>query len=294
MDDELPGGVWRVDATTREGLRLDRIRQAMDQGAWEVAAVEAEELLEEAPEHGEALFLLGEALLELADYELARVCYEQRLALDDDDLAARLGLAIATFLGCDLDAAIPLLEEMVRREPQSAEAHHYLGLALERVPGRGTEALSALAAASQLDPARFPLPMQLDPSGWEQLVRDALESLHPALQLFWSGVEFLLQDLPPLDELRDHVPPLPPTVGAMYVGEPPEEPYEGDLSEAPRPDGMRLFMRNLGRAPSRARLVEQLGVALEEEALHWLGLPPDALEGLTDEGDAALEPPPYS
>ncbi|HHO50553.1 MAG TPA: tetratricopeptide repeat protein [Deltaproteobacteria bacterium] len=268
MDDELPGGVWRIAPDIREGLRLERIRGALEEGAWEVAVLEAEELLDEEPRHPEALFLLGEALLELADFELARLCYEQRVRLDGGDLPSLLGLAIAAFQGCDLLIATETAREVVRRQPDNAEAHYYLGLALERLPGRTGEALTELTAAARLEPDRFPLPMQLADGDWQQLVGAAVVRLHPRLQVFFAQIQFHLEDLPTVDELQDHDPPLPPTIGAMYVGRPPDasDPWQQ------RPQAIRLFARNLGRAPTTEELVAQLSHALQEEALDWLGL----------------------
>ncbi|MBX2798106.1 MAG: tetratricopeptide repeat protein [Myxococcales bacterium] len=267
MDDELPGGVWRVDADTQQSLRLERIRTALDDGAWEEAALEAEELLDEAPQHPEGLFLLGEALLELADFELARACYEQRVRLDGGDSPSLLGLAISAFQSCDLPVAVETAREVVRRQPDNAEAHYYLGLALERQPGRMTEALTELSAAAQLDPDLFPLPMQLRDKDWEEVVGAAVMRLHPRLQTFYKAIHFRLEDLPAVQELRDHDPPLPPTIGAMYVGQPPDGDPWHEL-----PSAVRLFARNLGRASTPEDLVGQLSRALQEEALDWLGL----------------------
>jgi tetratricopeptide (TPR) repeat protein len=275
MDDELPGGIWRIDAETRAGLRLKRVRAAIDHGEWEAAILEAEELLDEEPRHPEALFLLGEALLETADFELARAAYEQRVRLDGGDTPALLGLAIASFQTCDLPRAIENAREVARRTPDNAEAHYYLGLALERLPGRAAEALTSLSAASHLDPERFPLPMQLDDEDWQHLVGAAVMRLHPRLRAFYSELQFRLEDLPSLVELQSHEPPLPPTIGALYKGEPPdldtEDPWEH------RPEAIRLFARNLARAPSTESLLERLTHALQEEALDWLGVSLDDL-----------------
>ena len=61
MDDEVQGG-WRIDDATRQALRLDRVRKALDKSDWPGAVLEVEELLDETPDHPEALFLLAEAL----------------------------------------------------------------------------------------------------------------------------------------------------------------------------------------------------------------------------------------
>ena len=274
MDDELPGGVWRVDERVKEDMRLDRIRQALDAEAWEVAAIEAEELLDESPTHPEGLFLLGEALLQLGDFELGRLTYQQRVDLDGGDLGSLIGLGITAFQTCDLQVAIETAREVIRLQPDIAEAHYYLGLALEFTRGRAHEAMSALTAAMQLDPERFPLPMQLDEEGWRRVIYGALSILHPRLQRFYVGMDFRLEDLPKLAELRAHEPPLPPTIGVMYEGEPPDP----DDADGRRPVAMRLFTRNLGRSPTEEIMIDQLAVGLHDEAVHWLGLNPHELD----------------
>jgi len=267
MDDELSGGPWRIHTDTRTGLRLERIRGAMSDGEWGTAIVEAEELLDEAPQHPEALFLLAEALLEEGDFELARTAYEQRVRLSGDHTPSLLGLAITAFQTCMLTTAVETAREVVRREPGNAEAHYYLGLALERLPGHGTEGLMSLSAAANLEPERFPLPMQLGEDEWQELVTAAVIRLHPRLREFYTQVQFRLEDLPSLDELRTHDPPLPPTLGALYTGTPPNE--QSGWEQLPQT--VRLFARNLGRAPSPDDLITQLSLALQEEALEWVG-----------------------
>ena len=273
MDDELPGGVWRLDPDLGQGLRLQRVQKALDSGEIEAAIQEAEELLDEAPAHPEALFLLGEALLELGDFELAKRAFEQRVAIDGGDVDSLLGLGIAAFQTCDLQRSIESTQEVIRLEPDQAEAHYYLGLALERVPGKSRASLNELMAAYQLAPKRFPLPRDLSHADWQDLVAAAVARLPEQLHDFYSNLPFTIEDLPELDELRGHDPPLPPTIAALHTGEPPvdRDPYEH------RPVSIRLFARNLARAPTPEELVEQLRQALLDEARHWMGLAPEEL-----------------
>ncbi|MEN0061795.1 MAG: tetratricopeptide repeat protein [Myxococcota bacterium] len=268
MDDELPGGVWRLDPDLGQDLRLQRVRKALTDGEFEAAVQEAEELLDEAPQHNEALFLLGEALLELADYELALKTFRQRVAIDGGDVDSLLGLGIAGFQTCDLQLAIETLREIIRMEPDQAEAHYYLGLALERIPGQSRESLNEQMAAYQLSPKRFPLPRDLSHTDWQDLVAAAVARLPERLHAFYSNLPFAIDDLPGLEELQAHDPPLPPTIAALHVGDPPED---GD-PWTERPKSIRLFARNLARAPTPEDLIEQLQQALLDEASHWLGL----------------------
>jgi tetratricopeptide (TPR) repeat protein len=271
MDDGVVGGAWSIDPETRTALRLGKIRSAVKECAWNEAILEAEELLDEHPDHPEALFLLGEALLEIGDWELAFEVYDHRVSLDGGDAESLVGLAIACFHLCDLPGATTAAREAVRRDPGNAEAHHTLGLALERSPGRQSEALTELTAAAHLDPARFPLPLRLRPTDWEGLITKAVSSLPPRIQAFYEQIPFRVEELPALDDLKGAWPPLSPTVGALYVGNPPEveDPFEI------RPEAVRLFERNLARAGSMEAITVELANALHDEALDWLGEDPE-------------------
>lgn len=274
MDDVPAGGAWQIDPETRAAMRLDRLRTAFGRRDWGDAILEAEELLDEQPDQAEALFLLGEALLELGDWELARAAYDHRVALDGGDAASLVGLAVAALHLCDLPEAAEAAREAVRRDPANAEAHHTLGLALERMPGRQGEALAEQISASHLDPERYPLPITLKHPQWEEAIGAALQRLHPRLRDFYARVPFRIEDLPDLTELRAADPPLSPTVVALYTGSPPEE---GDPF-ALRPEAIRLFSRNLSRAGSVDAVVDELEVALRDEALDWVGLELDQLD----------------
>ncbi|MEM6930325.1 MAG: tetratricopeptide repeat protein [Myxococcota bacterium] len=273
MDDELPGGVWRLDPDLGQGLRLQRVRKSLEAGELEAAVQEAEELLDEAPQHPDALFLLGEALLELGDYELAMTTFQQRVALDGGDVDSLLGLGIAAFQTCDLQLSIETTREVIRLEPELAEAHYYLGLARERVSGQSRASLTELMAAYQLSPKRFPLPRDLSHADWQDLVAGAVARLPEKLHAFYSNLPFTIEDLPELDELRAHDPPLPPTIAALHTG----EPTEGKDAWEHRPESIRLFARNLARAPTPDELIDVLRQALLDEAGHWLGISPEEL-----------------
>lgn len=272
MDDELPGGVWHIDAETHAALRLDRVRQALERGAYTTAVVEAEELLDEDPAHPDALFLLGEALLEIGHAELAVEVYRQHNELTrGTQPASLLGLAVASFEVCALSESIGAAREAVRLAPDLAEAHYTMGLALE-VLGRNAEALTAFSAAQQLDPVAFPFPIQQDLDAWQDEIEAAMEGVEPDVRAFWSGVPVVLMDAPDLEELRTHEPAIPPTVTGLYQGDPPGE----DVDPATRrPAALRLFTRNLARNTDRAERIARIADCLVDEALDWFGLARD-------------------
>jgi tetratricopeptide (TPR) repeat protein len=289
MDDALAQGAWQIDPDTRLLLRLDQVRQAMRDGAWREVILEAEELLDESPHHPEALFLLGEALLEIGDWVLAREVYDHRVSLGGDPTPlapALVGLALASFHLADLPAAIASAREAIRLEPGNAEAHHVLGLSLEQTPAHGSsriqEALAELTAASHLDPVQFPLPISLKPPEWQEVIERAVAALPAKLQQFYADIPFELEELPKLEELHRPDPPLSPSRTVLADGTPPELGTEvEDLFEV-RPPAIRLFTRNLGRAGTVDAIVSELTFSLREEALDWLGVELEDLEQMGD------------
>jgi len=270
MDDEVRVG-WQIAPEIRAAMRLDRARTAMDQGEFGAAAMELEELLDEEPDNAEGLFLLGESLLELGDFEGALQAYEYHLELAGPNADTLTGLAIARFNTCDLSGATAAAREAVRLAPESAEAHYYLGLALERLPNRGGNAIGSFAAANQLDPTAFPFPLQVEPHEWQGLIQTALRLLPRSLQDFWTDLPILLEDLPNLEELRSADPPITPTVTGLYQGVPPVDADPWLV----RPQALRLYTGNLMRSPSIDDLVEAIARTFEHEARDWIGVDGD-------------------
>jgi tetratricopeptide (TPR) repeat protein len=279
-EDEVIGG-WSIDAGTRTAMRLERIHKALDEGDFGLAVVEAEELLDEEPEHPEGTFLLAEALLELGDMESAVETYETHLekagkdAKNPRSAAAWTGLAVSRFECCDVAGALEAARQAVALAGDLADAHHILGLALERTPGRKNESVGEMMAAHRLEPEAFPLPLHLDKKAAQGLVEQALKRMPAKLRDFWTGVPFVYEDLPPIDMLKKHEPPLSPLVLGLYEGEPPENP---EPAPKIRPERLRWFVANIGRAGRKDRCVEEITAVLESEAMDWIALAPEDLE----------------
>mgnify|MGYP002819613500 CR=1 FL=1 len=275
MDDDILQG-WTLDPDTRIRMRLDQVRKLLDTMAWHEAVLEAEELLDEEPQHVPALELLAKAQLGMMDAEGAVLTWEQVHALDPTPSADRLAsLAMARFDTTDLVGAVEAARESIRLDSGRAEAHFVLGLALERLPGRSVEAAQALVAASRLDPLAYPFPIRLDAKGWEQALTTAMLQVTPEVRALWEGVPVRLPDYPDMELLRSSQPHLSPRLPGMYQGNAPslaEEPVEDPWSE--KPDGLLLFTQNLARVHSLDELVERLADVLEQEALVWVGEDP--------------------
>jgi tetratricopeptide (TPR) repeat protein len=270
MDDDIPMSGWSIDPDVRSSLRLDRIRQAAEREDWSEVALEAEELLDEEPDHAEALFLLGEALLELGQPEVAVKAYEHRVRVAGDEPDVLLGLGLACYELCDLPRAIECLREVVRQVPDHAEAHFSLGLAQE-ASGNDSEAASAFQAAQLLAPDTYPAPMQLTDGDWRAAVGEAVAALPPTLAPVLDGLRIQLVDRPTIEELRAHHPPLPPSVAALLDGDPGDD----DSDTVRPPEGLRVFTRVLARQPTFDDLVTALAHALLIETADWLGVDPE-------------------
>lgn len=262
-------GSWTIDTETRVQLRLQRLERAVANSDLTTAVVEAEELLDEQPQHAKALRILGECLLELGDSLGALHVYEHLAELGHVDEDILLRSAAAAYESCQLELGAEYSRSILQSNPESAEAHYYLGLCLEWLPGQSARAASSFLAAYHLEPEGFPLPMSVADEEWEKLIETAVLQSAANVREFWSGIPFLLEDLPSLEDSRNAVPPVPPNVLGLYMGSPPEsvDPW------LERPEGLRLFRKNLVRCTDRSDLVHSLVILLAEEAAGWLGLP---------------------
>jgi tetratricopeptide (TPR) repeat protein len=270
-DDEIPNGVWQIDGDTRMVLRLERARAAFAQGNALGATVEAEELLDEDPDQADALEIVAESAIELNHAEVAASAFEDCIRLGLATSTVMAGLAVARFDLCDLEGAIESAREAIRLDARSARGHHFLAMALARTPGGAAESAEHLATAHRIDPERFPAPLRLTGSQWEKALTRAFQRVDADVAAFWLDIRVLWEDLPDLDELRSHDPPIRPTVGGLYLG---ELPIDGDPRDL-RPEALRLYRKNLANAADREELVETLAMVLEDEAHSWLGTTED-------------------
>ena len=126
-------------------------------------------------------------------------------------------------------------------------------------------------AAYHLDAEAFPLPVHIQDNDWQDLIEQAMLQCTGNVREFWSGIPMLIEDFPSLEEARVATPPIPPNVLGLYIGEPPEN---GDPWQV-RPEGIRLFRKNLVHCVDKEDLVTSIATLLAEEAAGWLGLPVD-------------------
>jgi len=195
------------------------------------------------------------------------------LHLRPGDRDARVVRGRALYELTRFEEAVRTLEQAVADAPDDAEAHHLLGLALERIEGRLEDAERHLARATALDPEGFPPPVEVDDAEIAALVTAALGQLPERERglLERTRVPVRVAPLPSVADLRAVDPPLSPTAVGMFRGPP-----LGVTDVEPRE--ILLFARNLRRA---ARNHEELGEQVRITLLHELG-------HLAGEGEADL------
>lgn len=264
---------WRMDPSALTALRLQQARAALDTADPYTAIIEAEELLDEDPDNLDALFLVGDACLELNDAPGAHAAFSRYVELNPDDAGALAGLSVSCFELTDYDGCVAMARRAIALEPTMGEAWHYLGLGLER-QGQDRESRRAFARAEKLEPDAWPLVKPLSQAEWNVALGRALELLPRSLKAWYAHTRVVTRAMPELADLRAVQPPISPTVPALYMGEPPD-----DAPDPWRtwPDAVHVYRANLEReALWTGDLPRTIADALRSEALDWLGLPPDA------------------
>ena len=144
-------------------------------------AQEALHRLEALPESAQLYELRARRLDELGRFGQAAEQWRKALALASGNAVLRRGLAVSLFEDRDLEAALPLFQELAARRPDDAEARYFIGRILLDM-GKAAEALPHLEQAVRLDPGRPPFRAALG----EALLKtgrpaDAVEHLRAAL-----------------------------------------------------------------------------------------------------------------
>jgi len=269
-----PGSGWTVDPRALAALRLSKAADAYQSGDVAQAVVEAEELLDDHPDHLDALYLVGDASLRQGDAPVAEAAFSRYLALQPGSAEALAGLAAARFELADLAGTIASAAEATAAEPGLAEAWYYTGLALERL-GRPVEAREAHARATQLAPTAYPPVGVCDDATWQAALSAGRALLPDVLAAWLADVPVITERFPPMTTLASMTPPLSPMVWCLYDGTPPEP---GTGEDTLKPTALRLFKGNLERvAAIEGDLPRRIAEALRHEVLDWLNLGPDEL-----------------
>ncbi len=121
----------------RPEYRFAKAMCALNVGELETAEAELRQALAGRPEDAEALYKLGEILVERGDYRSARRFLERALEANPGHLEARYLAGLTAAHGDDSAAAVRLFEEVLRAVPGHVGALYNLGRTLA---GMGREA----------------------------------------------------------------------------------------------------------------------------------------------------------
>ncbi len=130
---------------------MDRAREQWRQRQFDAAGQTLTQVLALAPDHPEAVRMLGMTAQRRGDHAGAADCFRRVIEVWPDDADVHVGLGIALYEQGQVDAAIAHLRQACRLEPTSAMAWFNLGEAVGR-EARTEEAVDALQRAIQLNP----------------------------------------------------------------------------------------------------------------------------------------------
>lgn len=224
----------------------------------------------------EFALLEGMALNQLGDARAALARIEAALEGIPGDLDALLERCFALFELCRFEDAASQLEEVLRRAPEEAWAHHTLGLIAER-RGDAREAEKRFARARRLAPEDFPRPVELAAETFDAVVEEALTSLPEPIRRYLANVAIAVEDIPADEDLLASDPPLSPGILGVFRGAPLQ--HKGSMDPWSHfPSSIVLYQKNLQRfAQDRGELREQIGITLIHEVGHFLGLDEEQL-----------------
>ncbi len=256
---------------------LDEAEQALDEGRTEDALALARRAEALDHESAEAVFLQAEALLDAGDFTAAEALYRRTDQMAPDEPAILTGRGICLFEQARFESAESVLRLALELDSRMPEAHHHLGLLLER-RGSSAEAKKHFARARRLAPETFRAPIEMEEQEFEACIAAALSDLPARVDQALDNISVSVEDLPATDDLRAADPPLSPQILGMWRGTPLTEKTVFDpWSEMP--GGIVLYQKNLQRfARDRDDLIEQIRITVLHEVGHALGLDEDELD----------------
>lgn len=228
---------------------------------------EAFDYAETDEEVADCILLKVDALMAKADYEEAKRAMKM---LPDGPFSGPTYLFLigrAWYELGQIDKAAPLIEQAAKADPQSADAHYYLGLVRDE-QGDTRGAAEALLRSRALDAQRPPPGWAPSPDAFASVVKGAIEKLDLVLARFVREAEVYVVDLPGAELVVDGVDPR----ALLALDTPP--------TEAGAPARVRVFVyqRNVERsAGSLEAMDSELASALEREvtAVFLEGQKPD-------------------
>lgn len=160
--------------------------------------------------------------------------------------------------------------------PDAGETHALLARALELL-GDPERSEAHTQMAFEIDPERFPLPLDVSDEAFDALVESSLSELPDEVRKHLHELPVLVEPLPSLEVLLAEQPPVSPDVLGLFVGRGLLGQSHADLPGAP--GAIYLFRRNLLRAcVDKDELAREIRITVQHEVGHLLGLDEDDLE----------------
>ncbi|MBP7145947.1 MAG: metallopeptidase family protein [Acidobacteria bacterium] len=213
--------------------------------------------------------VIASALIEQARYEDALPLLEEILAKEPEDLAALADAGLCLFEMCEFEEAEALLARALEIDPADPQANYWTALCIER-QGHLDAAEDHFQQAHEMDPEAYPLPIRISREEFDRVVRDAIAELPPEIRGQLQNISIMVQDLPSDEDLGDFEPPLDPCLFGLYIGVPLPERSTSDPPQLP--DTIYVYKRNLERmGTDRDVLVQEIRTTILHEIGHYLG-----------------------
>lgn len=258
-----------------EWAAVERVWELLDEGRIEAARAAIDALLEARPGHAD--LKIADAAVALDEGEAGRALDTLRGAERSADPALFFHLrAAAHYEMVEPAAARDDASRALAIHPEAAETHALMAKAMEYL-GDGDGAAAHTRAAWEIDPERFPLPLEVSDSEFDDLVEQSLLELPAEVRRHLEELPVLVEPLPTRAVLLADKPPISPDVLGLFVGRDLLERTHADLPTTP--GAIYLFRKNLLRAcVDREELTREVRITVQHEVGHLLGLDEDDLE----------------
>ena len=270
----------RPTTTENHALRelLAEAELALLEGAPANAESYCRDVLEADPQQAQALFLLAEALRLQGRYSEAELYYKRCVLSKPTHADAWAALSSIFMEDLRWEEARRAANRALREDLWNGEASFVRGVLRER-RGDYAGAFRDFTRAWRADSQAWPLPTHLEDEVLEQIVEDAVHSLHPTIQDYLENVAVILEDLPSTKVLASYDPPASPTgllgyfSGYSLMARSIENPWSN------LPSAIVIYRRNIERlSSSREEVIEQVRVTFFHEVGHLLGLTEEDLK----------------
>jgi predicted Zn-dependent protease with MMP-like domain len=254
---------------------VERVWDLLDEGRTESARIALESLLAGRPGHPDLKVV--DAAVSLDEGDAGRALAALRGAERSADPALFFHLrAAAHFELVELSEARDDAERALAVNPEAAETHALLARTLEML-GEAEGADAHTRMANEIDPERFPLPLEIGDAEFDALVEASLLELPAEVRKHLDELPVLVEALPAREVLTAESPPISPDVLGLFVGRHLLDRTHSDLPGTP--GAIYLFRRNLLRAcADREELAREVRITVQHEVGHLLGLDEDDLE----------------